>query len=222
MIERKSDGIYERESMIVSEGFVVADSYERFGLKNSPFEEYLDVPTFFVFKINEGHPLVLLNTGESMRVYPKSDFDAIQEKKHYRFPAQMVEDKIAHDLAAFILAPYNAPYSRDKNEKGFKKISDIAGEQDSFLENSLLYIEHGIRIESTTQMVFPVMPSGVMNYFYNWVRREHEISHYDDKLHKFASDGKIKIPADNARSLTSKVNALLEERFGVPLLLKGH
>lgn len=222
MIERKSNGISEREYMVVSEGFVVADNWEEFNFENSPFENPLYVPAFYVFKINENHPLVLLNTGESIRVYPKIDFDAIQNKRPFRLPARMAEDRIAHDLAAFVLAPYNAPYSEEKDAKGWRKISNINGEQNSFPESSLLYVEHGERIENATQMVFHVMPSAVPNYFYDWVRREHEIEHYDKKIHEFVGDGKIKIPANNSSDLMKKVNALLEERFGVPLLLKGH
>ncbi len=222
MIERKSDGISEREHMVVSGGFVVADNLERFSFENSPFENSLYVPVFYVFKINENHPLVLLNSGERVGVYPKIDFDAIQNKKFFRFPARMVEDRIAHDLATFAIAPYNAPYSEEKDAKGWRKISKVNGEQNSFPENSLLYAEHGERIENATPRVFHVMPSAVPNYFYDWIRREHEIKHYDEKIDQFFSDGKIKIPANNARELTKKVNALLEERFDVPLLLKGH
>src|SRR3989338_8553138 len=102
MISRVNNGVSEQEYMKVTEGFVVADDTGSYEFENSPFKRKgTTIPTFYVFKVNEGYPLVLYNNGAGVLVFPKQDFDAMQSKpKIHRTTVERSRDRVAYDLAA--------------------------------------------------------------------------------------------------------------------------
>ena len=216
MIIRNNNGISENEQMTVSDGFVICDSPCTLSFGDSPFKNSLLIPLFYVFKVNEGHPLVIDNCG-NVQVYPKKDFDAINSGKgKTRWPAERYKDRIAHDLATFALLPYNV----DKRKIGaWRKIAYLNG-KGNFFGGSLLYVEHGMDVGSKNQRAAHVMPSVVLNYFYNWMVRPHKIQSYDEDNHQWNNEGVITLPAASVRKVPKRINNLLEDRFKTKLLLQ--
>lgn len=218
MIIRNNNGISENEQMTVSDGFVLCDSYSDISFEDSPFKNRPSIPLFYVFKVNEGYPLVIYNNGGDVQVYPKKDFDAINSSTgKVRWPAERYKDRIAHDLATFALLPYNVD---ERNIGAWRKIDYLNGEGTSF-GGSLLYAEHGMSVGHENQRAAHVMPSVILNYFYNWMMRPHRISSYDRDNSQWNNEGIITLPVVSVREVTIRsINNLLEDRFKMKLLLK--
>lgn len=214
MIIRDSTGTSENEQMTVSDGFVLCDSYSDISFEDSPFKGRLSIPLFYVFKVNEGHPLVIYNNGSDVQVYPKKDFDAVNSE--IRWPAERYKDRIAHDLATFALLPYNVD---ERNIGAWRKIDYLNGEGTSF-GGSLLYAEHGMSVGHENQRAAHVMPSIVLDYFYNWMVRPHRIKSYDKDNSQWNNEGIISLPVTPVREVTMRISTLLEDRFKTKLLLK--
>ncbi len=218
MINRENQRFFGSENMIVSDGFVIAEASNKLIFENSPFKRDLSLPFFYAFKINEGFPLVVYNSGESIFVYPKQDFDSINgdKSKVSRLPSWWSRDRTAYDLATFTIVPYDM----DEQDIGWKKIGYVnsSDEQESSFGGSLLYVEHGMLSEHI-RAAFHTMPSFVPNHFFSWMKQNHRIESYDNEQNKWVDEGGIRISVDNARDLTFKVNSLLEKRFETSLFL---
>ena len=220
MISRVNNGVSEQEYMKVTEGFVVADDTGSYEFENSPFKRKgTTIPTFYVFKVNEGYPLVLYNNGAGVLVFPKQDFDAMQSKpKIPRTTVERSRDRVAYDLAAFSLVPYDID---PKDSGGWRKIDFLKGSK-GFFGASLLYVEHGMTMDFS-RVTAQIMPSAVPYHFHNWLLRPHDISSYRPTPNpKIREEGTIRLPFFEARDLTKKVNGLLEGRFRTKLLLNAH
>jgi len=132
-----------------------------------------------------------------------------------RLPNEWIKDKLAYDLATFALLPYEVDQEK---LQAWRKIGhfDAGG---NFFSGSLLYSEHGMDVDRETHRAAHVMPSVVLDYFYNWMIRPHRISSYDRDKCQWGNEGILNLPIASVRGPTMCVNNILEKRFETKLLL---
>ena len=219
MIQRDEFG---REFTIVNEGegFVIAHGKARnftYCDDKSPFGQRISIPTFYIFKPHEGHPLEVSHIGEGqINVWPHEE----RISDNPRMPARVEEDRISHDLATFMLVPYAVKDIGSKTklfdtfEDGFRR-KDGKGQP-----VSLLYVEHGMGISrQSTPYVSQVLPTQVTYHFWSWLVERKEIHSFKGSFQGQDYEGLISIPYDKARETLTRVTKTLEKRFDQSLRL---
>jgi hypothetical protein len=125
-----------------------------------------------------------------------------------------VGNKEIWDLSLFILTPFDYK----QNDGGYEKLHNTSGGMQS-TPSSLLFAGNNHRIHARLDNFFlcsHVMPSQLLNHFYDWLSRPHEVlSHhhtFDQRL-----EGKINLGYRQASEAAGNVIERLEQQYEEPL-----
>jgi len=242
-VKRKGD-LDLVDSKIVTRDFIVAEGKRRYSSwkgKHS-IEKALSVPVFYLFKVHRNHPLRIASSSNNhFYVWPVNEDR--RGKKDFRFPAEIIRDKMDYDLTTFMLVP--SPQVQSKKiisfpiEDGFfQDRSESISEYEKNLrfnpnlidyasqgqDMSLVYIRHGAEMGAESPIFRPpveITPPSIANHFFSWLRESKEVFSYD-KNFKQILEGNVKVPIERARELTADVINLLEERYNTRLMFKSY
>jgi len=121
-----------------------------------------------MFKVHKNHPLKITHSSiNHVHIYPTSE----DRVKRPRMPAEVFRDKMDHDLAAFMMLPFNMDIEKEKTL--WEKIAVI---EDGFIPHegsnqekqpaSIIYLPHGLNLKEGIYKVSEVMPSFVGHHLF--------------------------------------------------------
>lgn len=213
---------------VVAQDFVVAQGYTNpfnFGRKaGNSFGRFSYLPVFYVWKVHKESPLVLSASqyGDSIRVYPQKDLETPT-----RMPVKIWEDRIAWDITAFLLLPFEAKFEEGQRIKSVRTIDDCFTPKKGsakHLKGSIAYVERGVSLHTQDMLSGgAVMPSQLKYFLHNWLRLGHNL-YVSPRTRKSSTDpkyiGELKLSRGQARQTALELTGQLEKRYDTNLFLK--
>jgi hypothetical protein len=199
-----------REDYIVEQGSTI--SYSFLDARENPLGKSLSVPIMFIWKVHRNHP-VRMRTQDSgwVRVWPIND---------RRMPAEVVEDKLAHDVATYVLLPFYDP----NLEATLGRTRSIPFANSFYPANSsepgtasVFYINHGGDVHSQDDIATAsIVPAGlVANHLWNFlINRGRVYSH--EKTFNRKYEGRVEISPQQIRD-SKLLDTILGERFHITI-----
>ncbi|MBI2003862.1 hypothetical protein HYS72_00155 [Candidatus Pacearchaeota archaeon] len=204
-----------KDDFIVAQGSTMAYSFLSKDEKENSFKKSLWAPIFYIFKVHKNHPLkVLLNEG-NLRIWSLSDINS--SRKEYRFPMEVYKDKLNHDLATFMMVPYDVTNSGWKKYEIPNGFVSIDGKKS---DASLLYAGYNTSLHSQDALIVSqVMHSQVLSHLDHWMYEGRKIISHEKTFNQ-KLEGRVEIPLEIGKNLFSEIAKTLEERYKTKLTFR--
>lgn len=204
-----------KDDFVIAEGFSLAYSFLSKDEKQNPFKKSLWAPIFYIFKVHRNHPIRVLIQDRHSSIWPLNNLNA--SKKNYRFPVEVYKDKLSHDLATFIMVPYNITDSELKKYEVPNGFVSIEGKKSNA---SLLYIGRNTSLHSQDELTIShVMPSQVLSHLDMWMQHGKRITSHEKTFNQ-KLEGRVEIPLEIGKNIFPEIAKTLEERYKTKLTFK--
>lgn len=227
MFRKNPKELYDTDSKIVRSDYIVAkaitNAYSFSNNEGNPFSRGLNLPMLFLWKVHKNHPLRITNRNGYTRVWPAENYDLFRDRKR-RMPARIFEDKMAHDLATFMLIPFKFIQNKPASENclyfdlGKSFIPCDRGKEPS--DATLFYAAHGNSISPTDDIYnvsAQVMPSHLKGQIWDFLINGGNIYSHE-KTFGSQLEGQVKSEPSHISGLFTSLCSLLEKRYNSRLV----